>query len=214
MSETTKVDGIGNTRSVPRTSTVKIGVLALQGDFDEHVAVLRQLGAKAVEVRLPEQLEGVDALIIPGGESTTIGKLLVIYRVIEPIRALARSGRPILGTCAGAILLAHEVVGSDQPRLDLMNIVVERNAFGRQVDSFEAPLTLACLPSGSFPGIFIRGPLIRSVGEGVRVLSKLEDGTIVAAQQDNLLALAFHPELSSDPRLHQYFLELAALPTQ
>lgn len=191
---------------------MKIGVLALQGAFIEHIAALRRLGVEAVEVRLPAHLEGLDGLIIPGGESTTIGKLLVRYDLIEPIRQLARSGRPILGTCAGMILLARDIEGSDQPRIGLMDIGVERNAFGRQVDSFETRLAFDEVSGEPFPGIFIRGPLITRVGEGVRVLARLEDGTVVAAQQDNLLALAFHPELTSDPRLHEYFLQLAAQP--
>lgn len=191
---------------------MKIGVLAVQGAFAEHIAALRDLGVEAVEVRLPEHLDGLDGLIIPGGESTTIGKLMTQYDLIEPVRNLARLGRPVLGTCAGLILLADRIAGSDQPHLGLLDIDVERNAFGRQVDSFEMPLAVEGLDGEPFPGVFIRGPLIRSVGPSVKVLSRLPDGTIVAAQQDNLLALAFHPELTRDRRLHAYFLKLAGQP--
>jgi pyridoxal 5'-phosphate synthase pdxT subunit len=194
---------------------MKIGVLALQGDFLEHIQVLKRLGVTGVEVRLPRDLEGLDGLIIPGGESTTIGKLAEQYNLIEPIRQLALSGsKPIWGTCAGAIFLSKDAQ-RPQPLLRLMDIVVERNAFGRQVDSFEADLDLPVLgPAGNgqprpFHAIFIRAPLIERVGEGVEVLAKLVDGRIVAARQKNLLATAFHPELTPDDRLHSYFLNLA-----
>jgi len=191
---------------------MKIGVLALQGDFLEHIQVLKRLGVTGVEVRLPRDLEGLDGLIIPGGESTTIGKLAEQYDLIEPIRQLAAS-KPIWGTCAGAIFLSKDI-HRPQPLLRLMDIVVERNAFGRQVDSFEADLDVPVLgPAGNgqprpFHAIFIRAPLIERVGEGVEVLAKLSDGRIVAARQNNLLATSFHPELTSDDRLHQYFLNL------
>lgn len=194
---------------------MKIGVLALQGAFAEHVAALRRLGVDAVEVRLPAHLEGLDGLIIPGGESTTIGKLLVQYGLIESIRELARSGRPILGTCAGMIMLARDIEASDQPRLGLMNIAVARNAFGRQIDSFETPLKLEGVPGEEpFPAIFIRAPRITQVGDGVEIVGRLADGTVVAVRQDHLLALAFHPELTSDGRLHRYFLEMATQPAE
>jgi 5'-phosphate synthase pdxT subunit len=188
-------------------------VLALQGAFAEHVAALRGLGVDAVEVRLPEHLEGLDGLIIPGGESTTIGKLMVQYDLLEPIRSLAAAGRPILGTCAGMILLAKDIAGSDQPRLGVMDIAVERNAFGRQVDSFETGVPIEGVDGDPFPAIFIRAPRIREVGEGVEVLGRLEDGTVVAARQGNIFVLSFHPELTGDPRLHRYFLEMAARST-
>lgn len=192
---------------------MRIGVLALQGAFAEHLAMLRELGVDAVEVRLPEHLAGLDGLIIPGGESTTIGKLMVQYRLIDPIRSLAGSGRPILGTCAGMIMLAREITGTDQPRLGLIDIEVERNAFGRQVDSFETAVPIEGVEGEPFPAIFIRAPRIRQVGPGVAVLGRLEDGTVVAARQDNLVVLSFHPELTRDPRLHHYFLELATRST-
>lgn len=189
---------------------VKIGVLALQGDFQEHVAVLRRLGADAVEVRLPYELEGLDGLIIPGGESTTLGKLAADYGLIEPLRAFGRA-RPTWGTCAGMIFMAKDV-GRAQPTLGLMDIAVDRNAFGRQVHSFEVDLDIPALARNEvrarpFRAVFIRAPAIRNVGPGVEVLAWLEDGTPVAARQGHLLATAFHPELTGDDRFHRYFLE-------
>ncbi|MGQ9627229.1 MAG: pyridoxal 5'-phosphate synthase glutaminase subunit PdxT [Anaerolineae bacterium] len=190
---------------------MRIGVLALQGAFAEHIAMLRRLKAEAWEVRLPKDLEGVDGLIVPGGESTTIGKLAVEYGLLKPIRALAGQGKPIWGTCAGMILLAKDIGGLAQPILGLMDIRVKRNAFGRQVDSFEADLEIPALGENEekFHAIFIRAPLIEAVGPEVEVLARLEDGTIVAARQGNLLATAFHPELTYDPRFHRYFLNMA-----
>jgi len=194
----------------------KYGVLALQGAFIEHVHMLRSLGVEAGEVRLPEQLQGLSGLIIPGGESTTIGKLAVSYKLVEPIRQMALDGVPVWGTCAGMILLARDV-GRDQALIGVMDIVVKRNAFGRQVDSFEMGLCVPALDSvGStleqgrpFPAIFIRAPYIQSVGSKVQRLACLPEGTIVAARQGNLLATSFHPELSDDTRFHRYFLNLA-----
>ena len=190
---------------------MKIGVLALQGAFIEHEKRLRKLGAEPVEVRLPQHLDGLDGLIIPGGESTTIGKVAERWGLLEPIRAFAQSGRPLWGTCAGMILMAKEVVDSVQGQLSLklMDIAVRRNAFGRQVDSFEADLEIAALGDKPFHAIFIRAPLIERVGEGVEVLAQLDDGTIVAARQGNLLATAFHPELMEDGRFHRYFVSLS-----
>lgn len=186
----------------------KIGVLALQGAFREHIEALRALGAEAVEVRLPEQLEGLDGLIIPGGESTAIGKLAVKYGLADAIRTFAEAGKPLYGTCAGMIMLSKDV-GRDQPLLGVMDIKVERNAFGRQLDSFETGLDIPALGDAPFPGVFIRAPKIESVGEGVEILSKLEDNTPVAARQGNMIVTAFHPELTEDLRWHRYFLELA-----
>ena len=186
---------------------MKIGVLALQGAFREHIEALRKLGVEAVEVRLPEQLDGLDGLIIPGGESTAIGKLAVKYGLQEAIRSFAASGSPVYGSCAGMILLSNDV-GRDQPLLDLMDVKVERNAFGRQLDSFETDLAVPSLGAERFPAIFIRAPRIESVGEGVEVLAKLDDGTPVAARQGNMLVTAFHPELSNDLRFHRYFLDM------
>lgn len=192
---------------------LRIGVLALQGDFAEHIAMLRRLGVEAVEVRLAEQLDGLDGLIMPGGESTTFGKLASDFGLIEPLRQFGRQ-KPIWGTCAGAIFLSKDA-HRDQPLLKLMDITVERNAFGRQVASFEVDLDVPALKTVSdedlpFHAIFIRAPLIDSVGEGVQVLARLEDGRIVAAQQGHWLATSFHPELTGDPRFHQYFLRLAS----
>lgn len=195
---------------------VTVGVLALQGAFIEHILMLRSLGARAVEVRLPQQLENLDGLIIPGGESTTVGKLAQAYGLIEPIKQMAEGGRAIWGTCAGLIFLARRVEGMDQPLLGLMDVAVVRNAFGRQVDSFEASISAPALDEVAtpqergvpFPAVFIRAPLIEAVGEGVTVLCRLSDGGIVAARQGSLLATAFHPELASDTRFHRYFLAM------
>lgn len=191
---------------------MRIGVLALQGAFVEHEQALRRVGAEPVEVRLPRDLERLDGLIIPGGESTTIGKLAAQYGLIEPIAAMAAQGKPIWGTCAGMILLARDT-GRDQPLLRLMDVTVQRNAFGRQVDSFETDLDIPTLDGGQnrepFHAIFIRAPILQSAGPEVKVLARLDDGRIVAAQQDHLLVTCFHPELSGDDRFHRYLLSLA-----
>jgi 5'-phosphate synthase pdxT subunit len=195
-----------------------VGVLALQGDFAEHATVLRRLGVQASEVRLPEELDGLAALIIPGGESTTIGKLAATYGLIEPLRRFGRE-KPIWGTCAGAIFLSRDA-RRPQPLLELMDLTVERNAFGRQVDSFITDLPVPALgddPQRPFRAVFIRAPIIERVGDGVEVLASLPplEGTaprakrIVAARQGKLLATSFHPELTDDPRFHRYFLSLA-----
>ncbi len=184
------------------------GVLALQGDFAEHIAMLERIGVETAEVRLPRDLDRVDALIMPGGESTTFGKLAVRWGLIEPIRSFAHAGRPVWGTCAGLIFLARDV-GRDQPTLGLMDIRVRRNAFGRQVDSFTIGLDIAGVPGEPYPGVFIRAPLIESAGPGVETLCMLTDGTIVAARQGNLLATSFHPELTRDVRVHELFLKMA-----
>ena len=191
---------------------MRIGVLALQGAFIEHEQMLTKLGAEAVEVRLPKDLAGLDGSIIPGGESTTIGKLAVHYQLMEPLREMARAGKAMWGTCAGLIFMAKNV-GRDQPLLGLMDVTVERNAFGRQVDSFEANLTVNDV-AGDLPfhAIFIRAPLIEAVGAGVEVIARAEKDhrdVIVAARQGNLLVTSFHPELSSDDRFHRYFLKMA-----
>ncbi|HLF90499.1 MAG TPA: pyridoxal 5'-phosphate synthase glutaminase subunit PdxT [Anaerolineales bacterium] len=189
----------------------KIGVLALQGDFAEHLQVLSRLGACGREVRLPEQLEGLDGLIIPGGESTTIGKLATEYGLMAPLREFAQK-KPVWGTCAGAIFLSRDA-RRDQPLLGLMDITVERNAFGRQVASFEMDLPVPALQTISednppYHAVFIRAPLIKTVKRKARSLATLPDGRIVAAQQENLLATSFHPELTPDDRFHRYFLHL------
>ena len=187
---------------------MKIGVLALQGDFAEHQVMLEALGAEVIQVRLPEQLNDLNGLIIPGGESTTIGKLAIAYGLMEPIRSFART-HAMWGTCAGAIMLAKDAK-RPQPLLEVMDIVIERNAFGRQVESFEVELEVKGFAQDQpFHAVFIRAPLIESVGKGVDILSKLSDGRIVAARQGKLLATSFHPELTHDNRFHQYFMELA-----
>lgn len=185
---------------------MKIGVLALQGAFIEHEKKLRTLGAEPVEVRLPEDLEGLDGLIIPGGESTTIGKLAVEYGLIDPLRRFARE-KPTWGTCAGMIFLAKDIGIDRQPILGLMDIHVNRNAFGRQVDSFEVDLPITVLGDEPLHAVFIRAPVVTQVDEGVDILARLPDGRIVAVEQGHLLATAFHPELTADNRLHQYFLD-------
>lgn len=191
---------------------MKIGVLALQGDFAEHQVVLETLGVEVTQVRLPQHLAGLDGLIIPGGESTTIGKLAVAFDLMQPLRLFGRE-HAIWGTCAGAIFLAKQA-GREQPLLELMDISIARNAFGRQVDSFEVDLSVPALlrvdpVDRPYHTVFIRAPLIESVGKGVEVLAQLEDGRIVAARQGHLLATSFHPELTGDDRFHRYFLELA-----
>ncbi|MGQ0603547.1 MAG: pyridoxal 5'-phosphate synthase glutaminase subunit PdxT [Anaerolineales bacterium] len=192
---------------------MRFGVLALQGDFAEHIATLRRIGVEGVEVRLPRDLEGLNGLIIPGGESTTIGKLAVLYGLMEPLREFAQH-KPVWGTCAGAIFLSRDV-HRQQPLLEVMDITLARNAFGRQVDSFEVDLDVPALPNANGVGkayhaIFIRAPLIERVGPGVEVLAALPDERIVAAQQGKLLATSFHPELTRDDRFHRYFLRLTA----
>ena len=189
-----------------------IGTLALQGDFAEHRALFSSLGVETREVRLPSQLDSLDALVIPGGESTTIGKLAVTFDLIEPLRQFG-STHPIWGTCAGAIFLSRDAQ-RDQPLLGLMDIRVERNAFGRQVDSFEVDLPVPQLndPERTFPAIFIRAPLIEVVGPDVEILARLPaadgEGKIVAAQEGHFLATSFHPELTGDARFHRYFLDM------
>jgi 5'-phosphate synthase pdxT subunit len=187
---------------------MKIGVLAIQGDFAEHIVMLKHLGAETAEVRLPGHLSGLDGLIMPGGESTTIGKLSVDYGLLEPLREFGKN-HPIWGTCAGAIFLSKDA-RRDQPLLGIMDIIVQRNGFGRQVDSFEADLTIPELGEGGpYHAIFIRAPIIESVQGGAKILSTLSDGRIVAAQQGKLLATSFHPELTNDTRFHEFFLSLA-----
>lgn len=185
---------------------VTVGVLALQGDFAEHESMLNRLNVAFREVRLPSGLEDVDALIIPGGESTTIARLMEAYGLVQPIQEFAAS-RPVWGTCAGMIVMARQAKTLDRSTLNLMDIEVERNAFGRQVDSFEADIAMEEVDA-TVHAIFIRAPAIRSVGEGVKVLGRLDDGTIVAARQGHLLATAFHPELTDDPRMHGYFVSM------
>lgn len=193
--------------SEPNSKSLLVGVLAMQGAFQEHAVALEQCGAEMRKVRRRRDLEGLDALVIPGGESTTIGKLMVSYHLLDAVRELGAGGLPILGTCAGLVMLAREVVEGDQPLLGLMDITVRRNAFGRQVKSFEAPLSIPALGVDPFPGVFIRAPWIESAGPGAEVLAE-HDGHGVAARQGRMLVSAFHPELTDDLRLHRYFLEM------
>ena len=188
----------------------RAGVLGLQGDFREHIETFGRLGTEAVDVRHPEQLDDIDALVIPGGESTTIGKLAEHYGFIPKLRERVAGGMSVWGTCAGAIFIAREVPGHRHPLAELMDIRVRRNAFGRQLDSFEADLDVPALGSDPFHAVFIRAPLIEWVGPDVEVLSRLDDAaaTIVAARQGNLMATSFHPELTHDGRFHDYFLKL------
>jgi 5'-phosphate synthase pdxT subunit len=187
---------------------MKIGVLAIQGDFAEHITMLKRLGVETSEVRLPAHLDGLDGLILPGGESTTIGKLCVDFGLLEPLREFGKD-RAMWGTCAGAIFLSKDA-RRGQPLLGSMDITVERNAFGRQVDSFEADLAIPELGEGGpYHAVFIRAPIIESVKGDARAISSLPDGRIVAARQGKLLATSFHPELTQDARFHQYFLSLA-----
>ncbi len=186
---------------------MRVGVLALQGAFIEHIKMLRELGAEAIQVRLPKDLENLDGLIMPGGESTTIGKLAVEYGLIEPLKAFARV-KPTWGTCAGMIFLAKDIGVDRQPILGLMDIQVNRNAFGRQIDSFETELDISVIPDKPFHAVFIRAPVVTGVQPNVEIISRLESGQIVGVQQEHLLATAFHPELTNDNRLHQYFLSI------
>ena len=190
---------------------MKIGVLALQGDFSEHISMLKRLQVEASEVRLPDHLNGLDGLIIPGGESTTIGKLAVAYNMMEPLQLFGQR-HAIWGTCAGAIFLSKDI-GRDQPLLGLMDIKVQRNAFGRQIDSFETDLDIPELKRATgtdadYHAVFIRAPIIESVSGDAKILASIPDGRIVAAQQGHLLATSFHPELTKDTRFHEYFLTL------
>src|SRR5689334_9913993 len=193
-----------------RNPAMRIGVLALQGDFAAHIKMLEGLGAEGKAVRLPEHLEEIDGIIIPGGESTTIGKLMVIYDLQEILQRKIQEGVPVWGTCAGLILLARETDNAltGQPLLASMDIRVRRNAFGSQRESFETDLSVPALGKAPFHAFFIRGPSVEEVGAGVEVLATLDDGSIVAVRQRTLLGTAFHPEISGDPRFHQYFLRI------
>jgi len=200
------------------TRVARVGVLALQGAFIEHEQVLRQLGAEVRQVRLPRDLIGLEGLIIPGGESTAIGKLMTRWELIEPVKEMVAEGKAVWGTCAGMILLAKDIGGLDQPLIGLMDIKVKRNAFGSQLESFEADLEVTGLGSSPFHGVFIRAPYIESIDEakGVQKVAVLREHEVaqttaegeimVAARQKNMLATSFHPELTNDPRFHQLFL--------
>ena len=189
---------------------MKIGVLASQGDFAEHIITLKKLDTVAVPVRLPGELRDLDGLVIPGGESTAISRLMTAYDLMQAIAGRVEAGMPVFGTCAGMILMAREISGNGARSLELMDIRVRRNAFGRQLDSFETELSIPVLGEAPFPAVFIRAPLIERCYDGVEVLARLTDGTIVAARQGKLLAASFHPELTDDLRFHRYFLDIVA----
>jgi 5'-phosphate synthase pdxT subunit len=189
---------------------MRIGVLALQGAFVEHLGILERLGAEPVLVRLPGELHGLDGLIIPGGESTTMSRLMLEYGLHQPLKDRAVTGFPVMGICAGMILLAKRVADSSLQSLGLMDMAVRRNAFGSQVDSFETDLDMPALGERPFHGVFIRAPVIEAANSTVEMLARLSDGRAVAARQGKLLAAAFHPELGSDLRLHRYFLDMAS----
>lgn len=188
----------------------RIGVLALQGAFAEHLATLHGIGVDAVEVRLPAHLADVDGLVIPGGESTTMRRLIDRWGLREPILALAGAGAPVFGTCAGMIVLAREIAGGEAPVLPLLDVMVHRNAFGRQLDSFETDLAVPLLGDQPVHGVFIRAPVIERVGPGVDVLATLDDGRIVAVRERNVIATAFHPELAGETRFHRLVATMAA----
>ncbi len=189
---------------------MKIGVLAVQGAYVEHVRVLRAVGVEPVEVRLPEHLEGISGLILPGGESTTMRKLVQRWGLRQPIMDLAATGAPLFGTCAGMILLAREINGGEEPVLPLLDVTVTRNAFGRQLESFEAALTVPVLGDGPVHGVFIRAPVIERVGPDVDVLARIDDGRVVAVRERNVVATAFHPELAGETRFHRLVATMAS----
>jgi len=186
-----------------------VGVLAIQGDYREHRTLLESLGADVKEIRLPDQLDEVDGLIIPGGESTTIVQLIDIYNMREKLRErVLNEGMPIWGTCAGMIVMAQKLSDHRPDPIKLMNIEVSRNAFGRQVDSFETDLEVEDMDGPPYHAVFIRAPVVDTIGEGVRIISSLDDGRPVAVRQGHMLATAFHPELTNDPRMHKLFLQM------
>jgi pyridoxal 5'-phosphate synthase pdxT subunit len=189
---------------------VKIGVLALQGAFREHLETLAAIGVEGVPVRLPADLDDVSALIIPGGESTTMRKLIDRWGLRQPILDLAATGAPMFGTCAGMIVLAREIAGGEEPILPLLDVTVERNAFGRQLDSFEAELPVPILGDQPVHGVFIRAPIVDRTGPDVDVIGRLEDGRIVAVRERNIIATAFHPELAGETRFHRLVATMAA----
>ena len=186
----------------------RVGVLAIQGDFLEHRQVLERIGVEAPEIRLPHQLDEVEGLIIPGGESTTIVQLIDIYGFRDALKAKAKAGMPVWGTCAGMIVIADSLTDHRPEPLHLMNIGVSRNAFGRQIDSFETDLDIAKIEGPPFHAVFIRAPVVNCIGDGVEVVARLEDGHPVAVQEGHLFATAFHPELTDDNRVHELFVRI------
>ena len=189
---------------------MRIGVLALQGAFREHLQTLDSIGVEGVPVRLPQDLEGVSGLILPGGESTTMRRLIDRWELRQPLLDLADHGAPLFGTCAGMIVLAREIAGDEEPILPLLDITVERNAFGRQLDSFESDLSVPVLGDRPVHGVFIRAPIVERTGPGVDVLARLDDGRVVAVRERNLIATAFHPELAGETRFHRLLATMAS----
>jgi 5'-phosphate synthase pdxT subunit len=189
---------------------VRIGVLAVQGDFAEHAAMLRTIGVEPVEVRLPADLESVSGLILPGGESTAMRRLINRWGLRQPILDLAETGAPLFGTCAGMIVLSRDIAAGDEPVLPLLDVTVQRNAFGRQLDSFETEVAVPVLGDQAVHGIFIRAPVIERVGPDVDILARLDNGRIVAVRERNVVATAFHPELAGEPRFHRLVATMAA----
>jgi len=190
---------------------MRIGVLALQGSFAEHIQSFRRLDVSAPEVRLPEHLEGLQGLVIPGGESTTIGRLLTEYQLLSPLSRMIAAGFPVWGTCAGMILLARRSTDLPHPLLTAIDITVERNGWGRQVDSYETEIDVPAFGSPRFRAVFIRPPVVTNVGPGVDILARTDAGAVVAIRQANALATAFHPELTADLRFHTYFLRMVSV---
>lgn len=197
---------MSNENSKPKTSVIIVGVLALQGDFLEHILTLKKLNVQTEEVRLPKDLENIDAIIIPGGESTTIARLLDVCKLREPLREKIIGGMPVWGTCAGMILLAKKLLQDRPATLEVMDIVVDRNAYGRQIDSFETEIKIKELGEEPLRATFIRAPKIVEAGQGVEILARDESGEIIAVRQKNMMATAFHPELSNDVRMHEFFI--------
>lgn len=192
------------------SGAIRIGVLAVQGAFAEHLATLRAIGVEGIEVRLPADLEGLDGLILPGGESTAQRRLIDRWGLREPILEMARSGAPLFGTCAGMILLSRDILDGDEPVFPLLDVAVRRNAFGRQLDSFESELDVPILGSTPVHAVFIRAPVVERTGPGVDVLARLDDGRIVAVRERNVVATAFHPELAGETRFHRLVATMAA----
>lgn len=189
---------------------MRIGVLALQGDFAEHIRMLEAIGVEPVEVRLPAHLRGLSALCLPGGESTTMRKLIDRWELRAPLLEFAATGAPMFGTCAGLIILAREIADGDEPVLPLLDVTVRRNAFGRQLDSFEGELNVPIVGDSLVHAVFIRAPVIERVGPGVDILARLSDGRVVAVRERNIVATAFHPELAGEPRFHRLIATMAA----
>ena len=188
---------------------MKIGVLALQGAFSEHIQTLRAMGVGAAEVRLPADLRGISGLILPGGESTTMRRLIDRWGLREPIMEFAASGAPFFGTCAGMIVMAREIAGGEEPILPLLDVTVTRNAFGRQLESFEAELSVPVLGDQPVHAVFIRAPIVERTGPGVDILARLDDGRVVAVRERNVIATAFHPELAGETRFHRLVVTMA-----